>query len=511
MMSALKQISAMMLSDLLQGIATVSADADRPVRQLIIDSRKIQQGDVFIACIGQSSDGRHYIDQAIAQGAVAILWDSDRTTVPIPLSWRHSPGGIRVPCIAINNLTQLVGVLADVFYQAPSKAMYMVGVTGTNGKTSTTQFIAQTIAPKFKCGVIGTLGWGYPQQLQQSQHTTPDGITTQHWLAELRDSGAQAVAMEVSSHALDQARIQGVSIDCAVFTNLTHDHLDYHKDMQSYAQAKQKLFVWPSLKQAVINLDDTYGRELQKVLAPATAVLTYGMQAEHGKADLFATDIKLSATGLAFRVITPWGEGHVKVPLFGRFNISNLLATLGVLLHARLELSQALARLNQVSPVAGRMQLLRSQRHATVVVDYAHTPDALEQALTSLRDHAQGKLWCVFGCGGNRDQTKRPMMGAIVEQHADRLVITSDNPRHEDAQVIIDQIKTGLRQPGNATIQLDRRLAIHYALANAKADDIVLIAGKGHETYQQIGEQKLPFSDVAEVQSYFKEVGDYVT
>lgn len=511
MMSALKQISGMMLSDLLQGFVTVPAEADRSIRQLVIDSRKIQHGDVFLACTGQSSDGRHYIDQAIAQGAVAIVWDSDRTTVPIPLSWRQSPGGIRVPCLAINNLTQLVGVLADVFYQAPSKAMYMVGVTGTNGKTSTTQFIAQAFAPDIKCGVIGTLGWGYPQHLSQSQHTTPDGITTQHWLAELRDSGAQAVAMEVSSHALDQARINGVSIDCAVFTNLTHDHLDYHKDIQSYALAKQKLFVWPSLKQAVINLDDAHGRQFQKVLAPATAVLTYGMQAEHGKADLFATNIDLSASGLAFRVNTPWGDGQVSVPLFGRFNISNLLATLGVLLHAKLELQQALARLNQISPVDGRMQLLRPQQHATVVVDYAHTPDALEQALTSLRAHAQGKLWCVFGCGGNRDQAKRPMMGAIAERFADRIIITSDNPRHEDVQIIIDQIKTGLRQPAAATIQTDRRLAIRFALANAKAADIVLIAGKGHEAYQQIGEQKLPFSDVAEVQSYLKEVGDYVT
>jgi len=510
MMSVLKQIPVMMLGELLQGIQALTAEADRPVRQLVIDSRKVQHGDVFLACLGQSSDGRHYIDQAIAQGAVAILWDSDRTTVPIPLSWRQAPSGVRVPCIAINNLTQLVGVLADVFYQAPSKAMYMVGVTGTNGKTSTTQFIAQALAPQIKCAVIGTLGWGYPQQLHASQNTTPDGITTQQWLAELRDAGAQAVAMEVSSHALDQARIQGVAIDCAVFTNLTHDHLDYHKDMHSYAQAKQKLFAWPTLKAAVINLDDTHGREFQQALAPTVAVLTYGMRLEPGQPDLCADQIVLNAAGLAFRVFTPWGEGNVTVPLFGRFNISNLLAALGVLLHCKLSLPQALEKLNQVSPVAGRMQLLRSQRHATVVIDYAHTPDALEQALTSLRAHVQGKLWCVFGCGGNRDQAKRPKMGAIAEQHAERVVITSDNPRHEDPLAIIKQIQSGFIQPDSVTVQADRRLAIHYALANARAGDIILIAGKGHETYQQVGETRLAFSDVSEVQAYLHEVGDHV-
>ena len=397
MMCALKQTGATLLSRLLQGIVTVPTEADRIVQNLVLDSRKVQHGDVFLACIGQSSDGRHYIDQAINQGAVAVLWDSDRTTIPIPVTWRHAPNGDRIPCIAINNLTQQVGVLADIFYQGPSKSMYTVGVTGTNGKTSTTQFIAQALAPQLKCGVIGTIGWGYPQTLQETQHTTPDGITIQHWLAQLRDDGAKAVAMEVSSHALDQARIQGVAIQCAVFTNLTHDHLDYHKDIVSYARAKQKLFAWPGLQQAVINLDDPYGKEFRQVLAPGVNVLTYGMQAGNVQPDIYADRIKLTAHGLNFHIHSPFGEGELAVPLFGRFNISNLLAALGVLLHAKVPFNSALDRLSKVVAVPGRMQLLHSTSHATVVIDYAHTPDALQQALTSLREHVQGRLWCVFG------------------------------------------------------------------------------------------------------------------
>lgn len=510
MMAALKQRGTMMLSDLLHDIVSVAAEADCAVQRLVLDSRKIQHGDVFLACIGQAADGRHYIEQAITQGAIAVLWDSDRTTVPIPLSWRYTPGGVRIPCIAINNLTQLVGVLADRLYHAPSKSMYMVGITGTNGKTSTAQFIARSLAPAGKCGVIGTLGWGYVDQLHESQHTTPDGVTLQQWLAELRDSGATAIAMEVSSHALDQGRINGVSIDCAVFTNITHDHLDYHKTLASYAQAKQKLFSWPTLKHAVVNTDDAYGRDFLHAMPATVRVLTYGMLAQPLQPDIFADEIRLDAGGLAFHVTTPLGEGRIAVPLFGRFNVSNLLAALGVLLHRQVPCADAIQRLSQLVPVTGRMQLIRAQRHATVVIDYAHTPDALQQALTSLRAHVQGTLWCLFGCGGNRDQGKRPRMGEIAEANAEHIVITNDNPRHEEPLHIIEQIRAGMRNPHAVTVQADRRLAIRYALANARKEDIILIAGKGHETCQQIGEHKFPFSDEAEVQQYLREVGDHV-
>ncbi|MBI3562684.1 MAG: UDP-N-acetylmuramoyl-L-alanyl-D-glutamate--2,6-diaminopimelate ligase [Gammaproteobacteria bacterium] len=506
-MCALKQTDSLLLSELLQGIVTVPTEMDRVVQQLVLDSRKVQHGDVFLACTGQHADGRHYIDQAITQGAAAVLWDSDRTTLSIALSWRASPGGARVPCIAINNLTQLVGTFADRLYNGPSKSMYMVGVTGTNGKTSTTQFIAQALADNDHCGVIGTLGWGFPGALQVSQHTTPDGITTQHWLAQLRAQGAKVVAMEVSSHALDQARINGVSIDCAVFTNLTHDHLDYHKNFASYARAKQKLFHWPGLRQAVINTDDPQGRIFHQALKPDVAVLTYGMNAQSQRPDLFADMVELSSHGIAFRVCSVYGEDRLRLPLYGKFNVSNVLATLGVLLHHKLPWSAALTALTQLQPVAGRMQLLRSPRHATVVVDYAHTPDALLQALTSLRGHAQGKLWCVFGCGGDRDTIKRPLMGSIAQTYADKVVITSDNPRHEDPLQIIQQIQAGLTASKAALIESDRRLAIRQVLALASPQDLVLIAGKGHETYQQIGDQKLPFSDVAVVNQVFHQAG----
>jgi UDP-N-acetylmuramoyl-L-alanyl-D-glutamate--2,6-diaminopimelate ligase len=509
MMSVLKQKTGMTLSKLLQGIALLSPDAERVMGKLVLDSRRVQPGDVFLACIGQTNDGRHYIEQAITQGAVAILWDSDRTTVPIPLSWRNSPAGQRIPCVAISNLTQQVGVLADRYYQSPSKSMYMVGVTGTNGKTSTTQFIAQALNQITRCGVIGTLGWGYPKQLHATQHTTPDGITTQAWLANMRDEGAKVVAMEVSSHALDQQRINGVSLDCAVFTNLTHDHLDYHQDMASYAQAKEKLFLWPTLQHAVINIDDAHGARLQRLIADKVKVLSYGMSNQEQKPDIFASKIQCHAAGMRCHVTTPFGEGELSLPLYGRFNISNILATLGVLLHYQIRLSNALSYLSQVSPVAGRMQMVTSSRHAAIVIDYAHTPDALAQALDGLREHVRGQLWCVFGCGGNRDQTKRPIMGAIAQAKADHVIVTSDNPRHEAPMDIIQQILAGMPAPAGVTIEADRGLAIRYVLANARNNDIVLIAGKGHESYQQIGETKLSFNDAEVVKRYLHEVGEH--
>ncbi len=509
MMSAPKQKVSMTLGQLLNGFASLSPEADRVIGHLILDSRKVQHGDVFLACIGQTSDGRHYIEQAITRGAIAVLWDSDRTTVPIPLSWRNSPSGQRIPCVALNNLTQLVGVLADRYYQHPSKSMYLVGVTGTNGKTSTTHFIAQALNQVTRCGVIGTLGWGYPGELHVSQHTTPDGVTTQEWLASLRDSSAKVVAMEVSSHALDQQRINGVSLDCAVFTNLTHDHLDYHKDMASYAHAKNKLFSWPTLQHAVINVDDAHGATLRQLIADDVKVLTYGISTQLEKPDIFSTNIQYYASGMRCHVTTPFGEGDLSLPLYGRFNISNILAALGVLLHHKIRLSNALSYLSQVSPVAGRMQMVTSSRHAAIVIDYAHTPDALAQALDALRDHVRGQLWCVFGCGGDRDQTKRPIMGAIAQAKANHVIVTSDNPRHEDPAEIIQQIVAGMPAPANVTIEPDRGLAIRYALANARNNDIVLIAGKGHESYQQIGEQALPFNDAVVVKQYLHEVGEH--
>lgn len=508
-MSALKQKISMTLSQLLHGFMPLPPEADCVIGNLILDSRKVQHGDVFLACIGQINDGRHYIEQAITQGARAVLWDSDRTTVPIPLSWRNSPSGQRIPCVALNNLTQLVGVLADRYYQNPSKSMYMVGVTGTNGKTSTTHFIAQAFNQVTRCGVIGTLGWGYPGQLHESQHTTPDGVTTQTWLANLRHDKAKMVAMEVSSHALDQQRIKGVSLDCAVFTNLTHDHLDYHKDMASYAQAKEKLFSWPTLQHAVINLDDPHGASLRRLIAENVKVLSYGIITQLEKPDIFASNIQYSSSGMRCHVTTPSGEGDLSLPLYGRFNISNILAALGVLLHNKIRLSNALSYLSQVSPVAGRMQMVTSNRHAAIVIDYAHTPDALAQALDALRDHVRGQLWCVFGCGGNRDQSKRPIMGAIAQAKADHVIVTSDNPRHEDPTEIIQQIIGGMPAPAKVTIEPDRGRALRFVLANARNNDIVLIAGKGHESYQQIGEQKLPFNDAVVVKQYLQEVGEH--
>jgi len=339
--------------------------------------------------------------------------------------------------------------------------------------------------------------------LQASTHTTPDAITVHQQLAELRDSGAKAVAMEVSSHALDQGRVAGVHFDCAVFTNLTHDHLDYHGDMDSYAAAKARLFHWPDVKCHIINQDDAYGRQLIAQHQPRVRVLRYGLDAFHGIPELFADDIRYHSNGITMQVHTPYGTEELETALFGEFNVYNLLAALGVILESGMDLQQAIAGLRRIEPVTGRMQVMHHADNPTVIIDYAHTPDALQQILSATRQHQIGKLWLVFGCGGDRDKAKRPVMGAIAENFSDHVILTNDNPRHEQPQQIIDDICAGLRDKHAVTVELDRAQAIQHALENASAEDVVIIAGKGHETYQLIGESRLPFSDHEVVSAFF--------
>ena len=495
MMTAQDRMPGMLLSELLRGFVDYIARQDFSIQRLTLDSRHVLPGDLFIAIPGKTVDGRRYIDDAIARGATAVVWQSEAGSEPIPINWRTSASGEPLPVMAIDNLTHKVGVLADRFYREPSNSLYTVGITGTNGKTSTSQFIAQALDATKHCGVIGTMGWGFLQQLQTSAHTTPDAVTCHQQLAELRDNGAKAVAMEVSSHALDQGRVGGVHFDCAVFTNLTHDHLDYHGDMQAYADAKARLFHWPELKCHIINQDDAYGRNLIEQHPAHIKLLRYGLDKYHGIPELYADGIHYHSTGMSMRLHTPYGSGQLDVGLFGQFNIYNLLATLGVLLDAGLTFDQALQRLQQVRPIGGRMQVMYVANKPIVIVDYAHTPDALQQILISTRQHQFGKLWLVFGCGGERDKAKRAVMGAIAESFADRVILTNDNPRHEAPEQIIDNIRAGLREGSDVVIEMDRARAIRYALQHADAQDVVVVAGKGHETYQQIGDDKLPFSD----------------
>ena len=373
-------------------------------------------------------------------------------------------------------------------------------MTGTNGKTTTTSLLAQALdRGGRRCALIGTLGSGFPGRLDPSLHTTPDAISVHRLMSEFSAAGAEAVCMEVSSHALDQARVAGVAFDVAVFTNLTRDHLDYHGDMAAYAAAKARLFDFPHLDAAVINADDRFGQELIARSRPRTRIVSFGFDG----GDVHARAVHPSPAGLAIDVCTPTGNAEVRSPLLGRFNAANLLAVLAVLLVLDVPLAEAAAVLAHAQPPAGRMERFGRDDQPMVVVDYAHTPDALEKALIALREHTRGRLLCVFGCGGDRDRGKRPEMGAIAERLADIVILTNDNPRHEEPQSIIEQIAAGMRS--TPTVIPDRTHAIRAALAEARPGDIVLVAGKGHEDYQQIGSERRPYSDRDTVRTLLQE------
>jgi UDP-N-acetylmuramoyl-L-alanyl-D-glutamate--2,6-diaminopimelate ligase len=392
-------------------------------------------------------------------------------------------------------LREHVGEIAARFFDRPSAAMHVIGVTGTNGKTSIVQLLAAALQDLgARAATIGTLGAGLVGQIAAGERTTPDAISVHGLLADFRDRGASHVAMEVSSHALDQGRVNAVDFDVAVFTNLTRDHLDYHGTMANYGAAKAKLFAWPGLRTAVINVDDAFGRELAASLPQAVRVLRYGIDA--ADADVHARAVQTHGDGLAFELVTPWGKAAIASGLLGRFNVANLLAVAACLGALGYSLSRITTALTHLQPIAGRMHRLGGGTAPLVVIDYAHTPDALQQALTSLRAHCAGKLTCVFGCGGERDAGKRPQMAAIAEQLADGVVVTDDNPRGEDGDVIVAHILAGFAHPQSVRVQRDRAKAIAWALREACAGDVVLIAGKGHEPYQEIAGRKLPFDDV---------------
>lgn len=470
------------LRELLEGMARVPGVANREVRGLQTDSRRVRPGDLFLAVPGMIADGREFIGDAVASGAGAVAYETDDGYV-----LRGAP----VPVFGISGLSRKIGTIADRFHGSPSRRLVVVGVTGTNGKTTCTQLLAQALdQPPRRCAVIGTLGSGFPGALNASIHTTPDAMTVQRLMADFLEQGAAHVAMEVSSHALEQGRVNGVLFHVAVFTNLTRDHLDYHGDMAAYGLAKARLFAYEGLKYAVINHDDDFGRRLlADVGAPVTA-LSYGIEG----GDVRAREVRPSPEGLWLRVETPYGDTELRSPLIGHFNVYNLLAVLATLLALGVELRDAAARLARAQAPAGRAERFGGARGLPlVVVDYAHTPDALEKILLALREHTRGKLWCVFGCGGDRDRGKRPVMGEIAERLADGVLLTDDNPRHESGDAIIADIVGGMR--ATPRIMRDRRAAIATAIREAGADDIVLIAGKGHEDYQQVGDERRPYSD----------------
>jgi UDP-N-acetylmuramoyl-L-alanyl-D-glutamate--2,6-diaminopimelate ligase len=416
-----------------------------------------------------------------------------------------------VPLVVVDDLGRKVSRIAARFHGDPSARLRVVGVTGTNGKTSVTQMLAQALDDDGRCGVLGTLGHGFPGRLAQGSHTTPDPITLQALLAELRDAGASSVAMEVSSHALHQHRVAAVAFDTAVFTNLTRDHLDYHGTMEAYGAAKAELFRYRGLRLAVINADDAFGRRLLEGLRGGPLTVACGECARAASAERYVTVTAVDAerNGLRLAYDSSWGEGVVAAPLLGRFNAENLALVLGVLLASGVAPAQAASRLRRLTAVAGRMEAVAGGAgRPLAVIDYAHTPDALAKVLESLRPHAAGRLVCVFGCGGERDPGKRPLMGEVAERLADRVVVTDDNPRGEDGDAIVAGILAGCREPARIEVVRSRAEAIRSALAGAGAEDLVLIAGKGHEDYQLVGDLRLPFSDLDQVRAVFAQAAE---
>ncbi len=476
---------SMPLSRLLPDVAL---PGEVTVSGLVMDSRQVCAGDAFVAIAGFGTHGLAFAGQAREAGAAAILFEP-----PAPAEYPAPDGAIAVP-----GLRARLGAMGDLFHGHPSHAMTMVGVTGTNGKTSTVQLLAQAWHLRgVRSGSVGTLGAGLHGEVRPTGFTTPLVLDMHALLGGLRDAGAEAVAMEVSSHALDQGRVDGVHYDVAAFTNLTRDHLDYHGDMEAYGQAKSKLFFREGLKAAVLNLDDPYVRALAGRLPEGVRVLGVSSRG-HADAVLQARALCFDARGIGFELCAGDQAHPVQSPLLGRFNVDNLLAVAGVL-HALGDSAGAVAGpLSQLQPVAGRMNRLGGDGvRPLVVVDYAHTPDALEQALSSLRAHARSRLTCVFGCGGERDSGKRPMMARIAEQHADQVVVTDDNPRGEDGAAIVSGILAGFSRPQAVQVQRDRAIAIADAIARSGPQDVVLVAGKGHEPYQEIAGVRHPFDDTA--------------
>ncbi len=473
------------LAHLLDGVAEVPAGCDVPVAGLSLDSRAVRAGDAFVALAGRSTHGLTHAQAAVARGASCVLWEP-----PAALP------DLAVPSIRVEGLRDALGALADRFHGHPSRQLAVTGVTGTNGKTSFVHLLAQALtAGGERAATIGTLGSGFAGKLRAAERTTPDVLAVHAALAELRAEGAQHVAMEVSSHALDQGRVDGVQFAIAVFTNLTRDHLDYHADMQHYGDAKAKLFRSAGLRSVVINTDDAFGKSLLATLPAGVERLRYGVS-ESDEVEVHASRIRTGADGIAFRLRTPWGSANIESRLIGSFNVSNLLAVAATLGALDWDLARIVAALESVQPVPGRMQRIGSHAIAPlVVVDYAHTPDALAQSLASLRDHVGGALHVVFGCGGDRDAGKRPLMGTIAARGADRITLTDDNPRSEAGDDIVTAILAGIGDRQRVTVQRDRRLAIESAVLAAGASDAVLIAGKGHETHQEIAGSRQPFDD----------------
>lgn len=471
--------------------------AQLQVNGLQLDSRKVVSGDLFLACGGALRDGREFIEQAITLGAVAVLAERGE-------KWLGNQVYQNVPVIVVDQLPQWISEIAGRFYEHPSRQLSLLGVTGTNGKTSCTHLFMQLQNRlRHSCGVIGTLGVGVDGEFNLGINTTPDAIAIQKDLSDWQQSGVQRAAMEVSSHGLEQGRVAALQFEQAIFTNLTRDHLDYHGTMEAYGAAKAELFRMPGLKVAIVNGDDTFAQRVIQQLPESVAVYCYSTRRSGAAAsrqnpvNVWVDQLNFHDHGVNAQLHTPWGKFELNSPLLGEFNLSNVLAVIVAAINTGLPAEEVIKAVVTLKTVAGRMERLPSQSGVTAVVDYAHTPDALEHALKAMRQHTRGKLWCVFGCGGDRDQGKRPQMGEVAQRFADHVIVTSDNPRNENPAHIINEILSGIDRP--SLVEEDRAKAIAFAIAQAAVGDSVLVAGKGHEDYQQVGDNRLPFSDIKQV------------
>lgn len=481
----------MKLSQLFNNLLAVPAEMDVNIDGLTLDSRQVKPGDLFVALQGAQRDGRDFIEAAIKQHARAVLAEGK------PSLRQNNNASI---ILYHDNIKTILSQIAARFYHYPANALNIIGITGTNGKTSCAHLIAAALtALNQPCGVIGTLGYGLYGHIKPSLLTTPDAITLQRHFAEFVSMDAKYVAMEVSSHSLDQARVRDIPFKIGIFTNLTQDHLDYHGTMAAYGAAKRKLFEYEQLKYAVINADDTFGQALIKSMPVSKILYTYGI---NHQADIVVESLTLNASGITASIKTPWGTGLLTSPLIGQFNLSNLLAVLTTLCILDIPFSAAINEIAKLKPIAGRMQTIGGNEKPLIVVDYSHTPDALEKALLALRAHCTGRLFCIFGCGGDRDRGKRPMMAKIAEKNADIICVTDDNPRTEDGDLIIKDITKGFLNSNKIIVQRDRSKAISHFVREAAVGDCVLIAGKGAEMYQEINGKKIPFSDIEQVMQY---------
>jgi len=491
---AIQMNSTATLAELLRGYAVAP---ETPVAGIASDSRVLKHGFLFLACEGVSSHGLDYLREAQAAGVCAVAWDS---------STADAPDDIGIPMIAVENLAARLGDIANRFYGNPSSILKTIGVTGTNGKTTVAWLLAECLQQlDRRCGYLGTLGFGVDELHDAEGMTTPAAIELHGRLADFIDQGASHAALEVSSHALTQGRVDGVEFEAALFTNLTRDHLDYHGDMQSYFESKARLFMSYSSTYKIINLDSEFGVALaERCGQDVVTVSTQFNRVADGRSYVFVRSVIANENGSEITFSSSWGDGKFTLPLPGDFNVANAALVLAYLLAAGVDLEKACDVLRIVEAPPGRMQKV-AMRGSSVYVDYAHTPDAIESALRALRPHCRGKIWCVFGCGGDRDIGKRPLMGDLVERLADNVVVTTDNPRWEDPKKIIDEILAGFANSDHATVIEDRAAAIAWTIANAGPSDVVLIAGKGHEDYQEVEGKRHPFSDIALAAAGLKE------